>query len=191
MALMNCPECGKENVSDSARLCPDCGFGISAHIREADSKERAKELVDFHKKNIEERLMTIEMPEYPKHFFYEYVMITACMVGTITAYQIFSLIGGCVGTAITVFIVYYFNRMFDHRLSEYVLALRDFEDYRERELNRQLWGKAYLNSKCPVCNSTNIGKIAFNSKMVSIQPSKLMLPKLGKQYKCYSCKHTW
>lgn len=28
MALMNCPECGKE-VSDSAEQCPHCGFPIA------------------------------------------------------------------------------------------------------------------------------------------------------------------
>ena len=27
MALMNCPECGKQ-VSDAAQNCPDCGFPI-------------------------------------------------------------------------------------------------------------------------------------------------------------------
>lgn len=29
MALIKCPECGRENVSDSAEACPDCGYGIN------------------------------------------------------------------------------------------------------------------------------------------------------------------
>lgn len=29
MALITCPECGKD-VSDSAVACPNCGFGIAA-----------------------------------------------------------------------------------------------------------------------------------------------------------------
>ena len=29
MALINCPECGKEGVSDSAKMCPNCGFPIN------------------------------------------------------------------------------------------------------------------------------------------------------------------
>lgn len=33
MALVKCPECGKENVSDSAEACPDCGYGIKAHFK--------------------------------------------------------------------------------------------------------------------------------------------------------------
>jgi len=28
MALISCPECNREKVSDSAKSCPDCGFGI-------------------------------------------------------------------------------------------------------------------------------------------------------------------
>lgn len=32
MALIRCPECGREKVSDTAEMCPDCGYGIRAHI---------------------------------------------------------------------------------------------------------------------------------------------------------------
>lgn len=44
MALIKCPECHKENVSDQAEMCPYCGFGIKAHFdkikQEEDQKER-------------------------------------------------------------------------------------------------------------------------------------------------------
>ena len=32
MALVNCPECGKENVSDNADRCPSCGFGLKEYF---------------------------------------------------------------------------------------------------------------------------------------------------------------
>ena len=32
MALIKCPECGKENVSDLAAACPSCGYGIKEHF---------------------------------------------------------------------------------------------------------------------------------------------------------------
>lgn len=38
MALIKCPECGRENVSDSAKACPGCGFQISAHFRKIENK---------------------------------------------------------------------------------------------------------------------------------------------------------
>lgn len=31
MALIRCPECGHENVSDHASHCPQCGYTISAY----------------------------------------------------------------------------------------------------------------------------------------------------------------
>ena len=34
MALIKCPECGREKVSSSAVACPDCGFGISDWYKE-------------------------------------------------------------------------------------------------------------------------------------------------------------
>lgn len=39
MALINCPECGKENVSDSANMCPECGFGIDKYMVEQKYKK--------------------------------------------------------------------------------------------------------------------------------------------------------
>lgn len=32
MALVNCPECGREQVSDSAVACPGCGYNIKEHF---------------------------------------------------------------------------------------------------------------------------------------------------------------
>lgn len=31
MSLINCPECGKENVSETAVACPGCGYNIQAY----------------------------------------------------------------------------------------------------------------------------------------------------------------
>ena len=45
MALVKCPECGRENVSDSAAACPDCGYSIKEHFDriKADEKRLADE----------------------------------------------------------------------------------------------------------------------------------------------------
>ena len=39
MALINCPECGKENVSDKAKSCPECGYPIAEYIAALASEE--------------------------------------------------------------------------------------------------------------------------------------------------------
>lgn len=37
MALIICPECGRENVSDSAEMCPSCGFPVKKYFDELKS----------------------------------------------------------------------------------------------------------------------------------------------------------
>lgn len=44
MALVKCPECGRENVSNTAESCPSCGYGIKAHF-EREEKKRAEEII--------------------------------------------------------------------------------------------------------------------------------------------------
>lgn len=41
MSLIKCPECGKENVSDTALACPECGFSIKDYVehKKKDEKE--------------------------------------------------------------------------------------------------------------------------------------------------------
>lgn len=34
MALITCPECGREKVSDTATSCPGCGFAIRSFFME-------------------------------------------------------------------------------------------------------------------------------------------------------------
>ena len=43
MALIKCPECGREKVSDTAEACPDCGFGVRAHFKRIKREEDRKE----------------------------------------------------------------------------------------------------------------------------------------------------
>lgn len=46
MALVKCPECGRENVSDNAEACPECGYGIKVHfdkIKKTEEKRRIQE----------------------------------------------------------------------------------------------------------------------------------------------------
>ena len=39
MALIKCPECGKENVSSGASFCPNCGFNIREYCQNQETKD--------------------------------------------------------------------------------------------------------------------------------------------------------
>ena len=46
MALVKCPECGREKVSDSAEACPDCGYAIKSHYDKVKQEEEEKRLAE-------------------------------------------------------------------------------------------------------------------------------------------------
>ena len=90
MALVDCPECGRENVSDTAEQCPECGYAIKnyferekrkAYYAEQELILKEKEKVEWNKLqeelNLElekiDRLQPFLKPTYPskfKHMFY-------------------------------------------------------------------------------------------------------------------------
>ena len=43
MALIKCPECGKENVSNTAESCPSCGYGIKKHFVKIEQELQAEQ----------------------------------------------------------------------------------------------------------------------------------------------------
>ena len=47
MALIKCPECGRERVSDSALACPECGFGVRDYVEEELEKFKNRKLGIF------------------------------------------------------------------------------------------------------------------------------------------------
>ena len=56
MALVTCPECGREKVSDTALACPGCGYPIKEHFEKIN---KGKEKDD----NLEQVSQEIEKPE--------------------------------------------------------------------------------------------------------------------------------
>lgn len=43
MALVICPECGYESVSDTAESCPKCGYNVRAHFEKEEKKRKFEE----------------------------------------------------------------------------------------------------------------------------------------------------
>lgn len=75
MALIKCPECGKE-ASDKAAACPSCGYGIREHSEEQQRELAAKErqrILDIKKQEAEvrenqereKRIEETKLPEKP------------------------------------------------------------------------------------------------------------------------------
>lgn len=81
MALIKCPECGKDNVSDSAQCCPECGFGIHDYFVKQQNERMAKENAvsaaqkakvqkEKEAEELKHRLANIKVPEEPRKGVY-------------------------------------------------------------------------------------------------------------------------
>lgn len=78
MALVTCPECGRENVSDSAESCPSCGYGINTHFEKLRIEQREKESHDLKLKNV-------TMPDKPKRMNTAYGLAIFFGIGALSS----------------------------------------------------------------------------------------------------------
>lgn len=73
MALINCPECGRKGVSDTAESCPGCGYNVKAYFDEIKQKEfeeeqahkdeeRKRQAEEDRKRSEEERIKSVPKP---------------------------------------------------------------------------------------------------------------------------------
>ena len=60
MALINCPECGKENVSDSANSCPNCGYNLKEHFEKLNREIELKKAKEEREKREKEREASVD-----------------------------------------------------------------------------------------------------------------------------------
>lgn len=205
MALVKCPECGRENVSDSAEACPDCGYGINAHFQEIERKKlleqqklekerQYEELERIREEKEQAELDTIKMPSKPNIgqslLIFGIVFLPFMLLGLILPYRIgfwFFLI---------FWLIVAFSSYSDN-VKEYERAQQDFGKFQKEELSKKKIQKEMekyrrMNApKCPMCGSINIEKISTASRVVSVAAVGLASGKIGKQYKCKKCKHMW
>lgn len=206
MALVNCPECGRENVSDTADTCPACGYNIKAHydkikkIEQAKENElRAKERMEA---TIEKWADEVKMPEKPKHSIgilcIGIFLAAFFLLFLLTEYTYGSIVFGI----LTVIFIILYATDFNKELTEYQNNLENAEkDFRAYQLEKAhaRWEKAQYRPaapdpsapRCPHCGSTNIERISTLDRAISVEMVGLASGKIGKQYKCKNCKHMW
>lgn len=68
MAIIQCPECGKE-VSDKAGNCPHCGFGVKQYMEDEEKKRKKQKELEY---KIEKYQMEVTMPVPPAKRFSEH-----------------------------------------------------------------------------------------------------------------------
>lgn len=210
MALIKCPECSRENVSDSAESCPDCGYGIKAHFdkikREEQKEQQLKAEIEIRKRQ-EERIRSIPQPEKPvfSKGFLVYMIIVGILfllILYVHIHKIYSDLSYLVEwfLEISVFIgvpfVSYYSS-FSKSVKKYNLAQLDFEEYQRQIFREQDAAMASaqiaattksIKPECPYCHSYNTTKITTTAKVVNIAMFGLLGQKRKYQWHCNKCK---
>lgn len=176
MALINCPECGKENVSSSASSCPNCGFDLKSwqeklnREKEAEDKERkAQENLRLKKeKELVERQKIIDTIPDPTPYGKVWVYVVIGVVGIL-----FTIGGGFfwfVAALIGCGVYWYISNR------DYKVFIEDEDAYRMKKAASIESAKAKASSVkmaapstvneggtlfCPKCGSEDITKQVF------------------------------
>lgn len=193
MALIECPECGRKSVSDSAKTCPDCRFGINEYFMKLKFEEEqnmlSKELEKKEAEREKEQLETISMPPKPNIFFniiLAFIAFGLWGIGCLILPSPFNAIGFFLFMSVA---VWFAVSSYRDSCERYNSALADFDKYQREELSRiELESslkqyKMAMGPKCPMCGAANIMRMPNSSRAAA--------RKIGKQYKCRICKHMW
>ena len=186
MALVKCPECGRENVSDTAQCCPECGFGIHDYFVQRQNEQIAKENAvsaaqkakvrkEKEAEELERRLANIKSPEKPRKGVYIAGGVVCGMIGALwmalALYDGFHFFKFCIAAVLLV-IAFASHSAYKDAVSDYNLSQTDFrayqqkiisaEDARKAEAARIAYEKAKKATapvKCPKCGSTAIATV--------------------------------
>lgn len=154
MALIKCPECDRENVSDSAESCPNCGYGIKVHFekikieeeriqRDRKAEEERKRAEIEAKRLKEEQIKSVPKPSKPR------ISIAGLVISGLIMWLAFSQINtseykrqwsiyngegdpvfaGALFLIIGIAILFYVIWIFSKQRGRYNLAQSDFEEY--------------------------------------------------------------
>lgn len=202
MALISCPECGRENVSENAEMCLSCGYGVKAHFDEIklqeetakqkilkEQKQKEEELQD--KLKLEKKLAAIELPKEPE--------IELWLIGTGLALLFFFALFDLAGLGLFFGSVCLMGAILNYSNSAktYNQAMEDTQKYKEETLDyrESKFAREYsewLNPPtCPTCKSQNIAPISTLSRAVSVKAVGLASSKISKSMECKRCGYKW
>lgn len=188
MALIKCPECGKE-VSNMAAACPNCGYGIREHfeqqqrvlaaiehqrVSEIKKQEAATKAIQEREKRIEET----KLPEKPKkgRIIFNSIMCGIMALigwfGVFTGLGVIWLIIAILFTVLTVSAPKFYKEevgRYEYATknpNEYKRSVVEEDEKRTAEAKEQarkrleaLDAKAKAAPRCPKCGSTYISTV--------------------------------
>ena len=186
MALIKCPECGKE-VSDKAPACIHCGFPLEKSPQKVDvlTQTRTIEKATQQVENIptQEAVHPPKAREESNSGCLPYLIVCGVII-VLGVWLLVDNMGAFVWGVILpfVFLVLFLG---------FCIHTWSTADPKEVKEN---WDKEKYNDykfTCPMCGSKKVKKIGTMNRAASVATVGLASSKIGKQYECDDCKHKW
>lgn len=186
MALVKCPECGKENVSDNAQSCPNCGFGIHGYFVQQHNEQiakknaalaaqKAKVQKEKEAEELKHRLANIKVPEEPRKGVYiaggAFCGIIGVLWLVMSLYDGFHFFKFCIAAFFFIMAATAYS-VYKDAVSDYNLSQTDFSAYQQKVIRaedarkaeeiriaNEKAKKAAAPVKCPKCGSASIATV--------------------------------
>lgn len=186
MALIKCPECGKENVSDNAQSCPNCGFGIHGYFVQQQNEQIAKKNAalaaqkakirqENEAEELKRRLANIKSPQEPRKGIYIAGGVVCGIIGALwmalALYDGFHFFKFCIAVLFLVMSATSYS-VYKDAVSDYNLSQTDFSAYQQKVIRaedarkaeeiriaNEKVKKAAAPVKCPKCGSASIATV--------------------------------
>lgn len=193
MALIKCPECGKE-ISDKASACPNCGITMNDIKAMEREKEDEQLSLDFNYVFICPKCGNINggKTKQQKHC----IMCNEAYVQTDMLRQEYQAI---ISKNLFTSTAYKIDELQDKLKNEYVKDTID-EEYvnKTRDKQEEVRDTLLITNeipknvpKCPTCGSTNIQKISGTKRWVTTGLFGLASSNVGKTMECKNCGYKW
>ena len=194
MALIKCPECGKE-VSDKSAICIGCGYPIRENIEEVKTNDKEVDETTYEKRTYSKVDSEINSKLSITSQNNNSIPSTSNSTSSDTDNIILMWLA-IIGAAVC-FFGFVLN---DHPFLAFITASAciAFGMWRSTkispEMQRQMGEierqkkRRTANISCPYCNSHDIVKISIVGRTVSTSVMGLASNKIGKNWHCNNCK---
>lgn len=211
MALIKCPECGKE-VSDKAAACPNCGLGIREYIEEENRRvleKQQQETADIKQQEAESKARlerqkqvdNVKLPDKPskgKSIFAGIMCTIMALIGWFGVFADLGFIWLIIAILFSITAIYS-PKFYKDEVKKYEQAMNNPSEYKRsvvaenerkaaeaKELARKRIEDANKAPKCPKCGSTYISTVNRGYSVVwgFIGSGKAMNV-------CQKCGHKW
>ena len=175
MALIKCPECGKE-ISNKAKCCIHCGYPLS----------ELKEIFSSNNKNNCYSISLIDCGEQKVKIIKVVREITGLELPKAKAITD-NL--SCIKTNISLEEANSIKKQIEELGGSVEIVPYNDDNKIPTPVYKSIPNRNV--PKCPTCGSTDIRKISATSKAVSAGLFGIFSPKIRKQFHCNSCRYEW